>query len=404
MPETHDTLFRRSAIEHYLATDERGEVIRVSPPWTWAILAVMGTVLAAAVALSVFSRIEVTDRGAGILRPKGGVRTLVAQTGGVVTEVGAASGQRAQEGALIIRLASADLQAELLEADRALRVLRSDAAAHLAEDERHFIEQEAFLSARIANLQDVITSQEQSVQTFRRRLERAEGMQQSGLVSAATVDDARESLSQSQRTLSGSRQNLAQARQELSALQSRRQEEVWQSRQSVQSAQSRRDGLALLLQRTEIRAPVVGDVEAMTLKVGDVVQPGQPIARLVPRNVDYQVTSFLPEKDRAFVKVGDTVKLELEQFPYTEFGALDGRILRIGDDLATAQEVREAMGDDRNPSGPTYHVDIDVQRPSAGRLQQFALRTGMLMSVRYTLRRERPIVVFFPPLRRWLSS
>jgi multidrug resistance efflux pump len=398
------TLFRRSAVEHYLASDERGEVIRIAPPWTWAILGVMAAVLGAAILLSVFGRIEVTDRGTGILRPKGGVRTVVAQTGGVITQVGASSGERVEAGTVIAHLTSADLQAELLEADRTLRVLRSDAAAHLQEIERRFSEQETLLQARIGSLQDVIASQQQSVETFQRRLQRSEEMQRSGLVSASTVDDAHENLSQSQRTLSASRQNLAQTRQELSALQARRREEVWQSEQRVQTAQSKRDGLALLLNRTEIRTPVVGDVEAMTVKVGDVVQPGQTIARLVPRDVDYQVTSFLPEKDRAFVKVGDEVKLELEQLPYTEFGSLAGRVLRIGGDLSTAQDIRETMGDDRNMGGATYRVDIGVQPSSSGRLQHVALRTGMMMNVRYTLRRERPIVVFFPPLRRWLNS
>ena len=181
----------------------------------------MAAALATAILLSIFSRIEVTDRGAGILRPTGGVRSVVAQTGGVITYVGAGSGQRVEGGTVIVRLASADLQAELLEADRTLRLLQSDAAAHLEQIERRFGEQEAFLQARLASLQDVIASQQQSVETFQRRLDRSEEMRKSGLVSAAMVDDARESLSQSQRTLSASRQNLAQARQELSALQVR---------------------------------------------------------------------------------------------------------------------------------------------------------------------------------------
>lgn len=403
MPD-NSALFRRSALEHYLSSDERGEVIRIAPPWTWAVLGVMAALLGTAALLAFFGRIEVTDRASGILRPKGGVRTVVSQAGGVITQVGARSGDRVEAGTVIARLTSTELQAELLEADRTLALLRSEAATHLREIERRLNEQETLLQARIHSLQDVIASQQQSVETFRRRLQRSEEMQRSGLVSAATVDDANENLSQSQRMLSASRQNLAQAQQERSALQARRREEVFQSEQRVQTAEIKRDGLALLASRTEIRVPVAGDVEAMTVKVGDVVQPGQTIARLVPRDLDYQVTSFLPEKDRAFVKAGDAVKLELEQFPYTEFGTLDGRVTRIGSDLATAQEIREAMGDDGGPAGAAYRLDIDVQRPSSGRLQHIALRTGMLMNVRYTLRRERPVVVFFPPLRRWLHS
>lgn len=402
--DPHENFFRRSAIEHYLAADERGEVIRISPPWTWSLLAVMAVTLGAALLLSIFSRIETTDRGPGILRPLGGVRTLIAQVGSVVTHVAAKSGDRVEKGGIVLRLASAGLEADLFRAEREVQLLRSDSKGHLEFQARMYDEQEAFLRTRLAMLQEMIASQEQSLQTFERRLERSEGLEKSGLISAASTDDARESLSQSRRTLSASRENLAQSRQELSALQSRRQAELWQRQETVQSAQNRREGLALLLRQTEIRAPVIGDVEAVNVKVGDVVQAGQSVARLVPREVDYQVTSLLPEKDRAFVKAGDDVKLELDQFPYTEFGTLDGRILRVGDDLASSQEIREAFGDDHKVSGATYRVDIEILKSSSSRQQQVPLRSGMLMSVRYTLRRERPILLFFTPLRRWLNE
>jgi multidrug efflux pump subunit AcrA (membrane-fusion protein) len=148
---------------------------------------------------------------------------------------------------------------------------------------------------------------------------------------------------------------------------------------------------------------VAGIVEAVTVKVGDVVQATQIVGKLVPQDRRFQVVAFLPEKDRSSVKLGDEVRLELEQFPYAEFGTIRGHIKRIGDDLASSAEMREALGEDARLSGSAYRVEIAISDPAAIESGGINLRSGMLMNVRYTLRRERPITFFFAPIRRWLS-
>lgn len=45
-----ETLFRRKAIDHYLAAARRGEVIRVAPPSVWSLVAL---ILAAALTVAV---------------------------------------------------------------------------------------------------------------------------------------------------------------------------------------------------------------------------------------------------------------------------------------------------------------------------------------------------------------
>jgi HlyD family secretion protein len=130
-----------------------------------------------------------------------------------------------------------------------------------------------------------------------------------------------------------------------------------------------------------------------------VVRSGQVVGKIVPREVPFQVVSFLAERDRAFVKQGDTVKLELDQLPYAEFGTLPGTVSRIADDLATPLELQDALGDIR-PADPTYRVEIAVD--DRGRRGP-PLRTGMLVSVRYTLRRQRLIVLLLEPLRPWFD-
>jgi membrane fusion protein len=394
-----EQLFRQEAMDHYLSAEDVGGPLRISPPWTWALFSTVAAGLLIATATSFLGHVEVTARGRGIVRPSLGVRTLEAQTNGVVVEVLAVSGNEVAANQPVMRLESADLLAQLLDAERRLALVRSALEAFASEQERTFHKQRELLLTRLAMTDSQIASQRSSVGLFERKLRASEELEISGLISQTSLDDAREALAQSERQLSVSMQAQATVSQELAALEARRGQDLWTRQQEVSAAASQRDALAFALRQLSITAPADGQLEAILVRVGDVVRSGQVVGKIVPREVPFQVVSFLAERDRAFVKQGDTVKLELDQLPYAEFGTLPGTVSRIADDLATPLELQDALGDIR-PADPTYRVEIAVD--DRGRRGP-PLRTGMLVSVRYTLRRQRLIVLLLEPLRPWFD-
>lgn len=71
---------------------------------------------------------------------------------------------------------------------------------------------------------------------------------------------------------------------------------------SLQSAQS-------AYQKTIVRSPIQGVVNALYLKTGDYVAPGQPAA-IVANNNGLQIKTFVNEVDSANLNVGDSVSIE----------------------------------------------------------------------------------------------
>jgi membrane fusion protein len=276
-----------------------------------------------------------------------------------------------------------------------------DYRSFASRQDRLYANQEANLRARLAMLEEQETSQGSSVALYQRKLTANLELQKSGLVSTIAVEEAKEALAQARRGQGTSQQALAQARQELASLQAQREDELWRREHDLREAQSRRDALQFSLSQALVKAPVDGVLEALLVKPGDVIQAGQPLGRLVPEGTPLQVVAFLPEKDRAFVRVGDEARLELDQLPYSEFGTLKARVVRIADDLASAPEIQEAMGEAWRMEGGNYRVELDLLKTS--RPTHAPLRTGMLMNVRFTLRKQRPITLFLEPLRRWLN-
>ena len=77
--------------------------------------------------------------------------------------------------------------------------------------------------------------------------------------------------------------------------------------------------------------------------------------------------------------------------------------MRVNDDLASPHEIREALGEDQKLEVPTYRVELEITNAEALDSAKVKLRTGMLMNVRYTLRRQRLITLVLDPLRRWFK-
>jgi hypothetical protein len=112
------------------------------------------------------------------------------------------------------------------------------------------------------------------------------------------------------------------------------------------------------------------------------------------------VVAFLPEKDRPFLNEHDRVRLNFAPRSAGHLTVLEGHIVRVGDSLASATELRDAIGHGVRIDGPTCRIEIRLDRPSekdAG-----GLRAGMLMDVHYTIRRRRLITLLAEPLSRWL--
>jgi multidrug resistance efflux pump len=360
-------------------------------------------VVLAALGLAIGGSIEATTRGQGVVRATAGIRQLVAQGGGTVSRVETRSGDAVPAGAPVLRLASASLEAKILEADRNLQMLSTDFQRFSGRQDHLFEDQAGLVKGRVAMLEEQVASQRQSVALAERKLEANQELKKAGLVSALNLEDAKEAVAQIKRSLNTVCQSLNQARQEAAALDARRQEDLWKREQDMRAARTARDAVALSLREAQVLSPVEGWVEALLVKDGDVVQTGQVLARIVPKEAPLEVIVFLPEKDRGFVNAGDPAKLELEQFPYAEFGTVPVRVERIAEDLASSYEVREAMGDDAKLASPAYRVELSLGPPPVRHGKAVRIRSGMLASVRFTLRKQRPIVLFLEPLKRWLQ-
>ena len=106
------------------------------------------------------------------------------------------------------------------------------------------------------------------------------------------------------------------------------------------------------LARTEIRAPVAGEVFAMSVFArGEVVRPGEPILKIVPRDADLVVRASVDPIHIDQVWPGQDAVLRFSAFPARTTPQFEGKVLRVSADAEPDPhtglawyEVEVAMG------------------------------------------------------------
>ena len=397
--EQRTGVFRRKAIESYLCRHNSTGILRISPPWAWSLFWVVIALVGATAIWSITGRVELTSTGRGILRPAAGMRVLSTQASAVVAEVFARSGQHVHVGQTVLRLDSAPLHAELVEAEQHIARLIQEIDRFKRGQSQYISRQTESQRSKIALLKSQIQSLNETVRAQRIRYEGDQTLERSGLISQAAMAASREAVAIAERQKQSISQQLNQAEQDASTIDFATETDRATKEEELRTAMSRREAIELSLEQLAVTAPTDGYLEAVLVRPGDVLQAGSPVGKLIPDAGVLQAVSFLPERDRAFINAGDRARIELEQLPSAEFGSLTGHVKRISSDLASPYEVKDAFGEEGAVQGPAYRVELTFDAP----VRPLPLRPGMLLNVRYTLRRQRVISLVFQPLAKWLS-
>lgn len=122
------------------------------------------------------------------------------------------------------------------------------------------------------------------------------------------------------------------------------------------------------LNSTKVTAPVAGYVQTIPdTVVGRVVEPGGLVAEIVPRDVALRFAGQLPPRDVGFVSTGQPVRLKVDAFDFSRFGALDG---------AVAEVSPTTIVDERGTA--FYEVLVSLDRSHFGdNPEAFAVLPGM---------------------------
>ncbi len=125
--------------------------------------------------------------------------------------------------------------------------------------------------------------------------------------------------------------------------------------------------------RTELRAPVDGTINRITIKtIGGVVEPAMQLVEIVPAGEELKIIAQVQPNDIAFIRPGLPAKVKITAYDSQKYGALDGELVRIGANSVSDREgnsffeievvtKKNHMGSAENPLPITSGMVADVE-------------------------------------------
>tara|TARA_B100000989_G_scaffold293852_1_gene271866 strand:- start:2676 stop:4169 length:1494 start_codon:yes stop_codon:yes gene_type:complete len=161
---------------------------------------------------------------------------------------------------------------------------------------------------------------------------------------------------------------------------------IEENEKQIAQIQNQINEAKLTLSYQEINSPVKGIVfDLQPAAPGYVVDTQFPILKIVP--IDELVARvFVSNRDIAFLKNGQLVKVRVDAYPYNEFGEIIGKIDSIGSDV---------LEPDQNFNFYRFPVTIKFENPYILHKKiKLPLRTGMSLTANIVLR-QRPVISLF---------
>ena len=287
------------------------------------------------------------------------------QVTGTVTEVLAADNQRVSPGQVLVRLDPSTFQARLDQAQANAAAM--EAAVKNVDD--HAALEDAMIAQKSAGVASAKAAAEMAASD----MDRYSALAKTGFVSRQQVQNQHATNDQAAAQVAQAQAALEAERRTAGALGSARSQSLAQAA----AAKAAVEQAALDLDHTVIRAPAAGVVGARSVRVGQLVQPGQALLAVVPLGQAYVIANF-KETQVARLRIGQPVEIRADAFGRAP---IHGRVESFAP--ATGQEfalipVENAVG---NFTKITQRVPVkivlDDRSPMAG-----ALRPGLSVEVK----------------------
>jgi hemolysin D len=242
--------------------------------------------------------------------------------------------------------------------------------------------------------------------------------------------DAKEELEKSQSALASDQGQLIETDAALREMQSEKTKSLSQfvadnenkladAARKVDEARQSFAKAAARLSHTKLYAPIDGVAQQLSVTtVGQVVTTGQELVMVTPSEGALRVEALVANLDIGFVKLGQRAAIKVDAFPFTRFGVLNGKVIRIASEAVDEQEAKRALANATSaanaataPSVPgapenfVFPVTIDLDE-SAMNVGDAAipLTPGMTVAVEIKTDSRRVIDYLLSPLAKIASE
>jgi membrane fusion protein len=142
----------------------------------------------------------------------------------------------------------------------------------------------------------------------------------------------------------------------------------------------------------QVLAPTGGTVTAITVEVGKPVSADTTLTSILPNGSELEAEIYVPSRAVGFIKLGMTVLLRYQAYPYQKFGQYEAVVHEVAGTSMSAQELTlpgVATASSQTPE-PLYRIRLKLKQQSVLAYgKRVNLKPGMLLDASVILEHRR---------------
>ncbi len=308
-----------------------------------------------------------------------------APVSGRVARVAVSVGQRVTAGDVLVHLDATGAELERIEEEARVAPASSQIALlreELSAQQRAISEEQQGATAAVAE-SEVRVAQARSAADFAaEEATRLNSLHANGLVSDLEALRARNAATTTDNEARSARFAASRVMREFEVRQQERLSETARLRREIAAleglkseASAAADRISYDIEQRVVRAPIDGVVAELTsLTGGSIVEEGDQLGTIVPDG-DVRVVAFFPPSSAlGRIASGQSARVKLEAFPWTQFGAASAVVSKVASESQDGRIRVELMLDaEQSANLPLQHglpaeVDIEVEQVSPAML------------------------------------
>jgi len=164
-------------------------------------------------------------------------------------------------------------------------------------------------------------------------------------------------------------------------------------RGELEAARLELTNLELERKQSILQAPIDGVIVAGDVKLGDLLEPGKPVAEIAEQK-GFRLEALVSSEEVAHLRVGMPARVKLDAFDYQQYGTVSGTVCFISPDSERAEGQRSAA----------YVVRIELENNQVASGSHTGLvKLGMAGQVEIVTSRESLLALFLKRIRQTIS-
>jgi multidrug resistance efflux pump len=377
--------------------DLESEMMPQEPPH-WVIRATIWLLLAAflwVLLIAIVVRLPETVRCRFVLIPATGADPIQSPRQAVITHVAVNEGQPVNKGDELFILRSDEIRGW----DTQLRTLSEDLRSKeesLNRYEAAYASQLEIKKSEIEQTKSEVGFRQNHVATTRDLVARMEKLAKQGGESEIDLVKLKLDLAGSEKDLSVTQRSLQQVNLDRERIETEHARQRAEQQSEIEKLKMRIGALKTDLENTQqnlltIRSPYDGVITSLDYRtIGSVVQQGQVLCQLAPKDVKPKARMTLNDAGLARLTVTQRVRYFFEAFPYQRYGTVTGKLDWVSPSAVTT------------PDGPHFVAlgSLDRYEVSPRTGQALPLRVGMQGEARIIVGGRTLIEYAFEPIRQ----